>query len=74
MVSTTPSLADQDAVAGALGAEDLRGEGVRRDERADAHHRSQGAVQLVLVVLGLRLHELLPTGSQLSGRTALSPV
>ena len=36
-------LADQHAVAGALGAERLGGEGIGRDDRAQPHHRGERA-------------------------------
>ena len=47
--------ADQHAVAGALGAERLGGEGVGRHDRADADDGAERAIEIVVVVLRLRL-------------------
>ena len=49
-------LADQHAVAGALGAERLGRERVARDDRMQPHHRGERLVQVVAVVLRSRLH------------------
>src|ERR1044072_5627243 len=51
-----PALVDQHAVAGALGAEGLGGEGVVRNDRVQSHHRRERLVEIVVVVLGSRLH------------------
>src|SRR6185295_17527955 len=49
-------VADHDAVADALGAEDLRGERVLRDLRAQLHDRVERAVQVEAPVLRTRAH------------------
>ena len=48
--------ANEDAVAGALGAERLRREGVGRNDRAHADHAGQRALEIVAIVLRLGLH------------------
>ena len=49
------SVVDQHAVAGALGAERVRAEGVGRDDRMQADHRRQRAVEIEAVVAGAGL-------------------
>ena len=49
------AVAEQHAVAGALVAERLRGEGVGRDDGMQADDRGQRALEVVAVVLGARL-------------------
>ncbi len=50
-----PAVPDQDAVAGALGAERLGGEGVVGNHRAQTDHRGDGRIEIVVVICGLRL-------------------
>ena len=49
------AVVDQHAVAGALDAERLGGEAVGRDDRMQADHRGQRALEVVRVVLRARL-------------------
>src|SRR5262245_1548369 len=44
------TLADQDAIAGAFGAERLGRECVRRNDRTDADDRAQRAIEIIIVV------------------------
>ena len=46
------AVVDQHAVAGALGAKRVGGEGVGRDDRMQADHRAKRALEVVAVVLG----------------------
>ena len=57
MVSTTP-VADQHAVAGALGAKRLCGERIGRNDGAQPHHRGQRCLEVVSVVFRLRLEAM----------------
>ena len=49
------AVADQDAVAGALGAERLGGEGIGGNDGAQSHQRGQGALEIIGVILRLGL-------------------
>ena len=49
------AVANQNAVAGALGAERLGGEGVGRNDRPQPHHRGQGGLEVIAVILRLGL-------------------
>jgi hypothetical protein len=49
-------VADHDAVAGALGAEDLRGESVLRHLGAQQHHRVERSLEVEACVVRLRTH------------------
>ena len=53
---------DQHAIAGALGAQRVGGEGIRRDDGAHAHHGGQRGFKIVGIVrgLGLRSRRYLP--------------
>ncbi|MEY9688028.1 hypothetical protein ABIF13_008802 [Bradyrhizobium elkanii] len=46
---------DQDAIAGALGAERLGAESIRRNDRMQPDHTHQRAIEIVTVILGARL-------------------
>ncbi len=49
------SVADQHAIARPLGSERIRGEGIRGNDRVNAHHRRQRMFQIEFVVVGARL-------------------
>jgi hypothetical protein len=49
-------VADQHAIAGALDAERLGGEGIAWNDRMQANHRGQRALKVEIEILGARLH------------------
>ena len=51
-------IVDQHAIAGALDTERVGGKGVGRDDRVQADHRRQRALEIVGIVLCARLHRL----------------
>ena len=52
------AIVDQHAIAGALDAERIGREGIGRNDRMQADHRGQSALEIVGIILRTRLHRL----------------